>query len=184
MTRILGAVLAGGEARRFGSDKALAEIGGERLIARAIATLAPQCDEVVVCGRTWPRVRSLADRPYRGLGPLGGLAAALALALEEGFDAVLSMPCDVPDPPRDLIGRLMPAPALLEACPVIGLWPAGLSIALDRHLAEGGGRSMRGWGAACGAREVALDRPLANINRPADLAAFLARPGREGGHDC
>ena len=51
---ILGAVIAGGRSTRFGSDKALALIGGERLIDRTIAALDPQVDRLVVCGRKWP----------------------------------------------------------------------------------------------------------------------------------
>ena len=33
---ILGVVLAGGKSTRFGSDKALAELGGRTLLARAV----------------------------------------------------------------------------------------------------------------------------------------------------
>ena len=48
---ILGVVLAGGQSSRFGSDKALAELGGRTLLARAIDALATCCDHVVVAGR-------------------------------------------------------------------------------------------------------------------------------------
>ena len=37
--RILGAILAGGQARRFGSNKALARLHGEPLIAHAARAL-------------------------------------------------------------------------------------------------------------------------------------------------
>ena len=48
----LGAVLAGGQSSRFGSDKALAVLYGQTLLTRAVATLAQWCDTVVVVGRT------------------------------------------------------------------------------------------------------------------------------------
>ena len=172
---ILGAVLAGGASSRFGSDKALAEIDGERLIDRTVAALGRQCEAVVVCGRTWPGVQTVADRPSAGLGPLGGLAGALALAKTGGYAAVLTAPCDVPDLPDDLLARLAPAPAYLIECPVIGLWPAALAEVLDRHLADGGRRSMRAWAEVAGARGVTLDHPMTNINRPEDLATYRAQ---------
>src|SRR3990167_7470371 len=88
--RVLGAILAGGKAQRFGSDKAHALWRGERLIDRFAAALGPQCEDLVVCGREEPGFTSLPDRPEAGLGPLGGLNAALHHARDNGFDAVLA----------------------------------------------------------------------------------------------
>ena len=48
---ILGAVLAGGQSTRFGSDKALAELDGSTLLTRAVDLLAGWCEHVVVVGR-------------------------------------------------------------------------------------------------------------------------------------
>ncbi|MBA3896663.1 MAG: NTP transferase domain-containing protein, partial [Sphingomonadaceae bacterium] len=63
---ILGAVLAGGASRRFGSDKALAMRDGRPLIAHVVDALATQVDAVVVCGRDWGGLPSIADRPAPG----------------------------------------------------------------------------------------------------------------------
>ena len=48
---VLGAVLAGGESRRFGSDKLAARLGDRTLLDHAIAWLTARTDAVVVCGR-------------------------------------------------------------------------------------------------------------------------------------
>ena len=47
---ILGAVLAGGQSSRFGSNKAVAMLGDRTLVAHARARLAPYCARVVQVG--------------------------------------------------------------------------------------------------------------------------------------
>jgi len=167
MTRVLGVVLAGGQSRRFGSDKAMAMLGGRTLLDRAVATLSRQCAAVVVAGRD-----DLADRPRAGMGPLGGLNGALRRASEQGFDMVLSIPVDGFDLPDDLVGELSPAPACAVDAPVIGLWPVSTCGALDAFLAEDRRHSVRAFAAQIGARSVTLSRLPANINTPADLSAL------------
>ena len=174
--RLLGAILAGGAATRFGSDRAAALIGGRALIDHVADALRPQVATMVVCGRRWPGLDGLADRPAPDLGPLGGLCAALAHAQATGHDAVLSVGCDVLPVPADLAARLGDAPAHVEGQPLFGLWPATLAGELERHLAEGGSRSVRSWIARAGARAVALDTVLHNLNTPDDLAKFMALP--------
>ena len=166
MMRVLGVVLAGGQSRRFGSDKALAEIAGRTLLDRAVATLARQVDTVVVAGRS-----DVADRPRAGMGPLGGLNGAMHHAAEHGFDAVLSIPVDGFDLPDDLIAELAPAPSYAVDAPVIGLWPTAVRAELDAFLAQDQRHSMRDFAAQIGARAVSLSRLPVNINTPADLIA-------------
>jgi molybdopterin-guanine dinucleotide biosynthesis protein A len=169
--RILGVVLAGGQSSRFGSDKALAMIGGRSLLDRALASLERQCDAVVIAGRQHDRVVALADRPHAGMGPLGGLCAALHHAALRGFDAVLSIPVDGFDLPPGLVAELAPAPACCADAPVVGLWPVSARHALDALLAGHGTHAVRAFADAIGARAVTLSRVPFNINTPADLAA-------------
>lgn len=173
MTRILGAILAGGRSRRFGSDKALALLDGVTLIDRAIAALAPQVEAVLICGREVPGRLSVADRPGPDLGPLGGVAAALTYALANGYGAVVTMPCDMPSLPADLVERLCAAgaPSVVAEMPVVALWPSSLAGQLDAHLAASQDRSVRGWVAATGAVTVSIEG-LANINTPDDLSCY------------
>lgn len=170
---ILGAVLAGGEARRFGSDKALALFNGRPLIDHVAAALAAQADALVVVGRRHGDLTSVMDRPRPGLGPLGALAGALHHARAEGYAAVLSAPCDAPLLPVDLLECLAgEGAAYVEGLPVVGLWPSELSPHLDAWLADDRPRAVRGWAAAVGARVVALETLPANVNTIADLLAL------------
>ncbi|MFC0205642.1 molybdenum cofactor guanylyltransferase [Novosphingobium soli] len=172
---ILGVVLAGGLSSRFGSDKALAELDGHTLLARAVDGLAGWCEHVVVAGRETAPAPTIPDWPRAGMGPLGGLAAALHLAYDEGYDAVLSCGVDAGLMPRNLLALLGAAPACLEAQPVIGLWPAAASPLLDSLLHGPEPHAMYRFADSVGARRVALETPVPNINTPGDLAALRQR---------
>jgi molybdopterin-guanine dinucleotide biosynthesis protein A len=174
--RILGAVVAGGRSRRFGSDKALAEFEGLTLLDHAIAGLSRQCDAVVVCGREIPGIICLADRPASDLGPLGGLAAALQHAAANGFSAVLTSACDTPEVPASLAQSLAgDAPAVVLGQPLFGYWPASFANELDFYLANASSLAVSDWIAWTGARRVRLPDTIANINTPADLTALRFR---------
>lgn len=168
---ILGVVLAGGQSSRFGSDKALAELGGRTLIARAVDALAGWCEHVVVVGRPLAPAPTLPDWPREGMGPLGGLAAALHYARDEGYEAVLSCGVDSVALPEDLPRVLGSAPAYLASQPVIGIWPAEAAAAVEAMLTGPAPHSMYAFVEAIGARAVKLDSEPGNINTPADLAA-------------
>ncbi|WP_085809090.1 molybdenum cofactor guanylyltransferase [Sphingomonas sp. TZW2008] len=171
--RVLGAILAGGRSSRFGSDKADALLGGTTLLDHVAAALAPQVDALAVVGRVHPALTSIADVPAPGLGPLGALAGALRYAVDYGFSAVLSVPCDAPLLPADLRHILgEDGPAYLRDLPVIGWWPARLAAPLAQWLADDRPRAVRRWAAAIEARAVDVDRLPPNVNTPADLAAL------------
>ena len=174
---ILGVVLAGGQSTRFGSDKALAELGGRTLLARAYDTLGGFCEYVVVAGRDKGPGHVIPDWPRAGMGPLAGVAAALHLAQDEDYEAVLSCGVDSVQLPDNLLEILQPAPAYLEDQPVVGLWPAGATPTLERILEGEGRHSMRAFAEALGARAVKTNSQSANINTPADLAAMELRHG-------
>lgn len=96
--RLLGAVLAGGEGRRFGAPKADATVAGVSLVRRAVGALSQAVDEVVIVSS-----RPVADAPVEvledavpGAGPLAGLASALDAAAARGMDGVLLLACDLP----------------------------------------------------------------------------------------
>lgn len=167
---LLGAIVAGGAARRFGGDKGAATLGGVALVDHVAAALRAQTDELVIVGRTWPGLRTLDDRPHAGEGPLGGLNAALHHARAAGHEAVLCAGCDTLPVPSDLMRRLSPGPAVVEGHWLMGLWPAALADGLDHWLRDQDDRSIRGWMRRAGARTVALDITFLNINTPEALA--------------
>jgi molybdopterin-guanine dinucleotide biosynthesis protein A len=171
MSRILGAVLAGGRSSRFGSDKASAPIDGRPMLDWVIDALEPQVDGILICGRELSGRTCVADRPSPDLGPLGGLNAALHFAAANGFDAVLSVPCDTPRLPADLRDQLgnVGDGVIADGLPVIGLWPARLHTALDDFLAEGGSRALGAWADRAGARRLMLRDLPVNVNSRADL---------------
>lgn len=96
--RLLGAVLAGGEGRRFGGPKAEANVGGVPMVDRAVSAVRSVVGDVVVVSARPLSTASaslLRDR-IPGAGPLGGLEAALRHAREHGYDGVLLVACDLP----------------------------------------------------------------------------------------
>lgn len=168
--RRLGAVIAGGRATRFGSDKGAALLHDRPLIEHAADAIASWVDNMVVCGRSWPGYVALDDRPGPDLGPLGGLAAALHHARHHGFSDVLTTGCDMPAVPDDLLSMLIDGGSRYCAqMPILGCWDVALAPLLDAHLANGGRRSIRAWGEVAGAMPVDASGPIANINRPEDL---------------
>ena len=172
---ILGAVLAGGQSTRFGSDKALAEVAGHTLIAQAVDALSGWCDHVIVVGRETAPAPTLPDWPTANMGPLAGVAAALRHAQDAGYQEVLTCGVDSLGLPEHLHALLAPAPAYLADQPVIGLWPASAAATVSAILESDARHSMLAFAEAIGARAVKSDHKPANINTPADLAAAETR---------
>ena len=94
---VTGLILAGGQSRRFGRDKALAEVAGVPFIALVHAALAAHAGAVLVATGAEPRAYPVPARvvldPVADGGPLAGLAGGLA-AVETPW--VLSAAVDLP----------------------------------------------------------------------------------------
>lgn len=101
---VLGVVLAGGESRRMGGDKALLELDGVTLVERAVRRLAAVCSRVVLAdgGReTLPGTASVEDGP--GKGPAAGILGA---ANAHPSASLLVLACDLPRVPIGLLSQL------------------------------------------------------------------------------
>jgi molybdopterin-guanine dinucleotide biosynthesis protein A len=94
---ITGAVLTGGKSVRFGKNKALQELGGKRFVERAVESLRPFCDPVMVVGNDLEPYLDLGTSLVRDFiperGPLGGIYTAL---LFSGHEWVLVKATDMP----------------------------------------------------------------------------------------
>lgn len=95
MTSVGGLVLAGGSGRRFGRPKASVTVGGQSLLARAVALVAPYCVETAVATRTEIPIPAVPARLVYDRGEpsaLRGLASGLAVL---ATDSVLVLACDL-----------------------------------------------------------------------------------------
>ena len=109
-------ILAGGQSRRMGQDKALLRLtpGGPTLIERVIAAARPLGPILLVTNTpdryAWLGLPLVAD-PQPGQGPLGGLAGGLA-ASPAPYNLVLA--CDLPDLQPTVLDLLAAAPRLYD----------------------------------------------------------------------
>ncbi|MBI4408749.1 MAG: molybdenum cofactor guanylyltransferase [Gemmatimonadetes bacterium] len=106
-----GAIMAGGENRRYGSHKALAQIAGERIVERVQRALRAVTPDLVLITNE-PEVYAPLGLPMRsdllpGLGVLGGIYTALMWALQEGRPGILAVACDMPFVNPLLLSRLL-----------------------------------------------------------------------------
>ena len=189
MNAIVGTVLAGGRSVRMGRDKAFVAFRGRPLVAHAIERLAPQVARLAISANGDPRRFAafghpvLPDTSPGCSGPLSGVLAGLAYARDNGFDAIVTAPCDAPFAPHDLAARLLAARpgggAAVAASPrgvepLFALWPVSAMAAIEEAAASDGAawRVLERLGAARATIpiEAAEDWTL-NLNSPPELAA-------------
>jgi molybdopterin-guanine dinucleotide biosynthesis protein A len=109
---VRGYVLAGGASSRFGSDKALAEIGGRTLLARMselIESVAGYVNVVAAVGRYHDfGAPTIPDR-WPGEGPLGGIITALDATegVDRGMEWNLIVSCDMPFLAREWLSYML-----------------------------------------------------------------------------
>ena len=185
---VTGLVLAGGQGRRMGGvDKGLVELHGQPLVAHVLARLAPQVADVLInanqnCERYGAfGVPVVPDAISGFAGPLAGLHAGLTRATRE---FVVTVPCDSPFLPADLVARLAAAQAANDAQLAVArtfAQPHPVFALVKRdvlpHLAaflEAGGRKIDAWYATLRVTEVPFDdeaEAFRNINTADELAA-------------
>ncbi len=186
-------ILAGGRSSRMGGgDKSLMPLDGRPLLAHVQERIRPQVSSLLISSNGDPelfRGFGTAVRPDAvpgQLGPLAGVLTGLLWAKEISATHLLTVPCDTPFLPHDLLGRLyrdlLHAQADIalardseQTHPVIALWPARLAARLADDL-ESGVRSVQRWQGQfklCESRFSSLH--FCNLNTPAELRAAEAR---------
>jgi molybdopterin-guanine dinucleotide biosynthesis protein A len=169
---LTGILLVGGASRRFGSPKALAELDGETLAARAWRTLAAVCDERLAVGKHADGLAlpfELVDDGSDVRAPLAGLVVGLRAASHE-LSVVL--PVDVPlirpEQLRELADNCLDA-AVPQTGPLPGAYRKSALPVLEARLA-GGELAIRDALGKLDVRMVELDpQALVNVNDRSDL---------------
>ena len=197
MSRIAGAILAGGQARRLGGvAKGALDAGrGATIVERLLGELTRAGVAEIVISANDPGPyqrygRQIVADIHQGVGPLGGVEAVLT-RLAGRADAVCLLACDLPQTTSREILALTEAfsagtaPVVLAETG-ISLWHplcsvvdsgivASVSAAIDR-----GDRGVKELWRELGAAVVHFDDEsgFLNVNTPADLARW--RSGEDG----
>jgi molybdopterin-guanine dinucleotide biosynthesis protein A len=196
---ILGVILAGGQSRRFGADKAMTHLGPLRLIEHVMARAKPQVGTVAVSGRDYDLGVPVIADAMASEGPLSGVLSALTWAGSNSYAAIATFSCDAPFFPEDLVARLAEQLHPGKACsyaesggarhPAFALWRVEAAEALA-GLYRGGMRALRGAQDRLDGTPVAFPPGPApdgdmffNVNRPDDrlVAARWLAAGAPGG---
>jgi molybdopterin-guanine dinucleotide biosynthesis protein A len=185
---ITAVILAGGAGRRMGGlDKGLLLLNGRPLIQHVLERLTPQCDTILINVNRHREAYTefgyplIEDSLSGGLGPLAGLLTALE---HSQSDYIISVPCDTPQLPQDLVARMLECLQrnAAEVCtvddgarlhPVILLVKRTLRTNL-RHYLESGGRKVHDWFYSvehCTADFSEQPEAFMNINTPEQLSA-------------
>lgn len=139
---IAGAVLAGGQSRRFGRPKAFALHEGAPFFTWSVAALDPIADELYIVSHPSlvDEFRRQTDIPVlldvercRGCGPLAGLYTVME---QSRADWVFVLPCDMPYMRREVTERLASYidPMFDAIVPLHGVRPEPLVALYHRRL--------------------------------------------------
>ena len=188
-------IIAGGLGTRMGGSKGLQLLHGRTLIDWVLDAVGAYSAEILINTNEKPEAyarldcRVIADQTPGWVGPLAGLQTALRCAKH---DSVLTVPCDTPYLPDDLIPRLV---AALDQCdceaavavadghrqPTIALYRKNVGAKLDSYL-NADKRKVNGWLDTLQLAEVIFDHQaaFANINSEQELAQANQRFNRGG----
>ena len=175
--RVTGALLVGGESRRFGGPKALARLNGETLAERGWRVLGEVFDERLAVGKTadgLPLPFPVLDDGSDVRAPIAGVVAALRAAAN---DICVVLPVDCPLIPASVLRSLAEAcadAAVPPTGPLPGAYRRSALTALESRL-QRGRLALREALRELATVTVAVDEPLLlNVNTPDDLEAVRA----------
>jgi molybdopterin-guanine dinucleotide biosynthesis protein A len=194
---ITAVILAGGLGRRMGGvDKGLQLIHGKPMVQQVLNRLQHQVGKVLInANRHLDEYKGFSvpicsDSISGYAGPLAGIHAAL---LQTDTAYLVSVPCDSPLLPNDLVSRLSFAMSEHKADaavvvtgnseqrqrhPVFLLLKSDLRSSLERYL-NNGGRKVDDWLASLKCVDVPFDDEAAftNVNTPEDIQALITTTG-------
>jgi len=186
--KLSAVILAGGESRRMGADKAWLSVSGQPLLNRALGTVRELgAVEVFISGRPGVDYSSLNCPvlldPQPGLGPLAGIERALGAA---GSPLLLVLAVDLPRMTtlflRQLLEHCEPAAGVVPVLhgqfePLAAIYPGRCHAVAHEFLAQSR-YAVRDFAAACQlqrfvrAYAVSSDDAgcFANWNQPSEMA--------------
>ena len=194
--RVAGVILAGGRNSRMGGiDKAFLRVGGETILARTLGVLRRCFTHVVVVSNAPEKyagyaVDVTADELV-GLGPLGGLHAALGrIPVDYAFVTACDMPYLREEPIRYLVSRLHNQDAIVphwdgDIEPLHALYAARLR----PRIVEATGRGARALRDVLPELDVeyvpqatmeqvaGAEESFRNVNTPEEAARFAVQVG-------
>lgn len=190
--QITAVILAGGRGTRMGgADKGLVPYQGQAMVAHVLQRIRPQVDHIMInANRNLTQYAQLGvpvitDANTQFDGPLAGMQAGMHHATT---DWLLSVPCDSPLLPLDLVSRLRQAAEQASALsgqatlaiarsasgthPVFCLMPRQYSQDLDAYLREGQ-RRVSAWQAQHPHVFVSFEdeQAFTNINQPPESSS-------------
>ncbi len=188
---VTGLVLCGGLGRRLGGvDKGLHPVAGRPMAMLVLDRLAPQVGELTISANRNRDIYGawgypvVADESDSFDGPLAGVLSALGACRSPWL---VTVPCDAPNLPHDLVERLLDAADAADtptACAFDGRRLQPTFCAYRRDIAD----SLRGYLAA-GERKIdrfledvglaradfrGRENAFLNLNTPGDVAAYEA----------
>ena len=188
-------ILAGGLGTRIGGNKGLQSLHSRPLISWVLDAIKPDSKVVVINANDEQGVyatfgcRVISDHLPDWPGPLAGLHAAL---LCSNTEYVMTVPCDTPFLPDNLLKRLIEAQELntSEAAvalvggyrqPTIALYNRNVLAKLEDFLSSGK-RKVNDWLESLRLSEVVFDNveDFENVNTLDDLARVQKLPIRAG----
>lgn len=149
-----GAILAGGQSLRMGTNKAFLEIDGKLMIRHPLDVLQVVCSEVAVIGGSREGFSILGVRWHPDAvpdcGPLGGILTALKIYKKNVVVAACDLPRLRPDLLRLLISQHFQAKAQITVPqageriqPLVGIYHPSCLPILNRFLARGERRVLQ-----------------------------------------
>ncbi|MEW4468015.1 molybdenum cofactor guanylyltransferase [Parasphingorhabdus sp. JC815] len=176
-------ILAGGQSRRMGRDKATLQFDGQRLIDRAIARYQSSVDRIFLSATHDfdTGLDYIPDDPDMPDGPVGAIftIAAQLRSLCSEATSFTTIPVDAPFAPDDIVSRLHAVSGCSVAKtdqrlhPVFGHWQSDIVNGVrESQGANKQSLSLQWLAQQCNA--IAFDWPdeaaFININTPEDLA--------------
>lgn len=175
-------ILAGGQSRRMGHDKALVEMNGKRLIDHVIDRYLDCELQIVLSSKQsyGTELDFVPDKPGGPTGPVGAIVSLCEYFLEQepAIQGFFTVPVDAPNAPSDLLQKLENGISCAVASsnnrlhPVFAYWRCDIVKSVNCSSDLGAKTPSLQWLAhQCDAKIVtwAEDRFFTNINTPEDL---------------